>query len=1588
MKHWGEKALSLAAAAAVGVMGLCAGEWLPVKAEPAAQPSTTYENSFDTADALADFDAYYIAPLSAGGVDDPNKDQWILDTANGLIKRSAYPDSNAWANVAALTLREYRFQNFEAEITYNDGSMWEWVMLAFRQTLPNTYGINDGAVAYLDTAGEAWVWGPEGKCGQLHNGRQIPGYVAADDHVLTIRVVGNEAKLSLNGTLVYTAPLKDAFYHDGFVSLQMGSNPGAAIKHFKITNLDAQGNPVPLYKAGPIGGEGNFVTNLGKLESLSGYWNIEDNGLRAQSYGDAFALSGVMADDFSYEGTVTLDNPTGAGGLLFRSNSQGKNGYVANVDLSLKKVRLFKFMNGVPTTLGEYALTGNALSYDLKAEARGADITVYVDGEPVITARDNSFTAGYFGLLNFATSAVYQDVTYTDVTVPSDPDYVRTEKYRPQFHYTPAKNWVNDPNGLVYNEETGEYHLFYQHNPYSIDWGNMSWGHAVSTDLIHWEEREVAMWPDEIGTIFSGCCVVDRDNTSGLFDDSTPPGSRLVALFTHSGNPGWPGEMQSLAYSKDGGDTWIKYGGNPIMPNTNNEISTGFRDPKVFWYEDDSYADGGVWVMLIAGGNARIYTSSDLIRWAYNSDVYYKDGATHIYSECTDLFPLPLDGDEENTKWVITGAGQFYVVGDLYRDGQGVFRFTTQTDSMPMNASPEIYATQSFYNDKLDRRILVSWLYENSAALFVDSGKMWNSTFTLPYEATLKTIGGQMMLCLNPVEELGLLENDTLFTGTGIRVTPADGNILEGVKGDKYRIQAVIDAGDAEEFGFLLRTGNGKQTKLYYDVYRQKLLIDRRDSGASIDAIVGSVPLANFDRQSRTGDLPAYLDGMTQKLDNGKLALDIVVDWSVIEAFGGEGESSIAVRYFPQPSSTGLAFYTAGGDVTIESLEVQNLASAWRDDTKTVEPGYMDLSLSAETPTAGKELIVAANILPQNTAPAEVTFTVEPADAAQVLRRDDGTVTLIPKTAGSFTVKARLGNLEASRTVEVVSDDFKTNLTQLTPSYGTWTITPEGYIGTAPGDSFLMSQNYFEGDMVLEADITPKEGGAPALVFCSQSGAPNQGSYVFNMIMGDKFRIFEFPTGQDLAGKTFAEAGIAPQYGQTYHVRIRMADGGITVHVNDVAIFENVKDTNAQYMFHGGYVGLMAWAGTFGFQNVYAYTWAGSPTGAVAVPEAEKITLSWNPPQNTGGGAVAYNVYRDGTLLNAVPLTGTRYEDTGLQAGQSYTYTVKTVNPMGESKEAASVTAAPLYQTFTVTSSAGQGGTISPSGAQTVNKGADVPFTITPEQGYRVDTLSVDGQPVDDVQAGAQTYTLENVQQDHVIAVSFTRLLQVPEAPGGLAARAAEDEVVLTWTAPDNDGGSAVTGYCVYRDGVKITDALVSGTSYTDDGLKPGTYVYTVRAVNEVGEGASSREASAVVAAPPEEITYSVTVQAGAGGTVTPSGTQTVKAGESLVLTIVPKEGYELKELKIDGRVLTAEQLEAVRKAGTYTLTAEADCVVQAAFAEKAVSVPTSDTSSTVPTSPVIPSTGDSAAGVVPAAGLILAVGCLVIAARKRRGVK
>lgn len=337
------------------------------------------------------------------------------------------------------------------------------------------------------------------------------------------------------------------------------------------------------------------------------------------------------------------------------------------------------------------------------------------------------------------------------------------EKYRPQFHFTAKENWLNDPNGCVFH--AGEYHLFFQHNPAVCEWGNMTWGHAVSTDLVRWHQLPNAIEPYDGGTIFSGSAVVDVDNTSGLGRNGIPP---LVAVFTHAKKP----FGQAMAFSVDRGRNWALYDqGRPVVPNQG--LDEGERDPKVFWHPPSRQ-----WIMVLWGrmGLARLLTSRDLKQWTHASD-FSGDG----FYECPDLFELQVDGDPENVKWVLLDAGFHYWLGSF--DG---ILFVAEAGPLRGDFGGNFYAAQT-WNNTGGRIVQIGWMNGGSYP-----GMPFSQQMSFPCELSLRTTPAGIRLFRMPVAEIERLR--VASDAAASRILHAGEELSIGRSGDLFDVVAEIEA--------------------------------------------------------------------------------------------------------------------------------------------------------------------------------------------------------------------------------------------------------------------------------------------------------------------------------------------------------------------------------------------------------------------------------------------------------------------------------------------------------------------------------------------------------------------------------------------------------------------------------------------------------------------------------------------------------------------------------------------------------------------------------------------------------------------------
>ena len=508
-----------------------------------------------------------------------------------------------------------------------------------------------------------------------------------------------------------------------------------------------------------------------------------------------------------------------------------------------------------------------------------------------------------------------------------------TSGFRPAVHFTARDTWLNDPNGLVFHD--GLYHLFFQNNPYGSVWGNMSWGHATSRDLLHWTEHPVAIACDEKEDIFSGSVVVDHGNTSGF---GTADATALVAIYTsaYKAASEYNGtQAQSLAYSTDAGMTWQKYEENPVL--TRN--SAHFRDPKVFRYQGEA---GDYWVMVAVEAQHQtvvLYRSEDLKTWEFLSD-FGPANADAGEWECPDLFPLAVDGDPDNIKWVLIvnvnpgavagGSGGQYFVGHF--DG---VRFVPEPGSLVAPAGlsslpdPEArsaalqqclwldwgrdcYASVSFSNAPDGRRIIIGWMNNWDYANQLPTAP-WRSSMTLAREVRLTAVDGSARLVQQPVlteSGGGLPASEGQLNAGAFELRDSARRLPDAVPGSAQIIEAEIVPGASERVDLrLFGSSDGNEgTVLSYHTASARLVLDRRQSG-------------------NTGFHEKFpsVESAPLVLEDGVLKLQIVVDHCSVEVFAQDGKVVLTDLIFPDAEHRENWLSAEGGPATILKLSVSTL---------------------------------------------------------------------------------------------------------------------------------------------------------------------------------------------------------------------------------------------------------------------------------------------------------------------------------------------------------------------------------------------------------------------------------------------------------------------------------------------------------------------------------------------------------------------------------------------------------------------------------------------------------------------------------------
>ena len=506
----------------------------------------------------------------------------------------------------------------------------------------------------------------------------------------------------------------------------------------------------------------------------------------------------------------------------------------------------------------------------------------------------------------FSAASCTQTESPTPIPAPGGHRPSPSDPWRPFAHLTAEKNWLNDPNGLVYHD--GTYHAFYQYNPRGNSWGNMSWGHSTSEDLVHWEQQPVAMEASPEEEIFSGCIVMDKNNASGLGSAENPP---MVALYTSAygknGKLPQGSQAQSVAYSLDNGTTWQKYQGNPVLnlaPTNNN-----FRDPKITWYEPGRY-----WVMTTVVADAQVvkmFKSTDLLRWKYLSD-FSGVGAQGGLWEVPELIHMDVE-DSTAKKWVMLlsinpggiagGSGMQYFVGEF--DGT---RFTAEnaapgaplTESQWLDHGADYYAANSISGAPGDKPVLLGWMGNWDYAQDVPTTP-WRGSMAIPRELTLVRGGKRLELrsaiagaARETLDRSGEVKSKNLTAGS----SPQD--LGQEFRGRTQLIELDMDLTSAREAGVLLRhSSSASETglRISYNKETGNVRVDRSKAGTS-----------NFSEKF------SPFHEVALPSPGSRVHLTILLDSSSVEVFAAGGTAVISDTFFPDWDNTGASAFSVEGD--------------------------------------------------------------------------------------------------------------------------------------------------------------------------------------------------------------------------------------------------------------------------------------------------------------------------------------------------------------------------------------------------------------------------------------------------------------------------------------------------------------------------------------------------------------------------------------------------------------------------------------------------------------------------------------------------
>lgn len=773
------------------------------------------------------------------------------------------------------------------------------------------------------------------------------------------------------------------------------------------------------------------------------------------------------------------------------------------------------------------------------------------------------------------------------------------EPYRGQYHYSVKDGWANDPNGLV--KYKGTYHMFYQFYD-DTKWGPMHWAHATSTDLLHWDEQPIALYPDANGAMFSGCIVADENNDSGFFENGK---GGLVALITADGN----GQRIKLAYSTDEGQTWTK--SNEIAADWKDDElkNRDFRDPKVFRWE-------GKWFMVVAGGPLRIYSSENLKTWKCESA--YAD----LHTECPDLYPIKTD---EGIKWVLSRGGRYYKVGD-FKEVEGKWKFVADKDyenkDGVMNFGRDSYAAMTYYekdfgtsqSPDIPEIVELNWMntWDDYCNLVADKvGQNFNGTFNLNLKLGLAKEDGKYVLTQTPISAYKeLRDEDNKIT---INQSISENNeVLKDFANDTYEIVAKFTPSEGtKKVGFRLRSNQKgtEYTDVIYDIEKGKLSIDRSKSGVNI-----SGKFAEINSQEVT------------KNEDGTIDLHVYVDKSSVEVFTKGDTVTGANQIFPTPTSLGASVIVEGDPVEAD-MTIYPMKSIWKDKKPVTKPQSVGSMQSADQSMyVGDALTLSAYVLPISVDQG-VNWNITSGKDIVNLKEEDGNAVLQALKTGEAVITAT-SKADSSKsktfTVKVKKNNFKTNIKQFVNVNGDWDIDDEVLAdsNTSSNDFYMSADKVVKEKSTMETDMSFAKG-LINLFFASAQTDPfaQDGAYAIQFAPDSKeVRLFRF--GKDTIATGQMSASISDD--QYHHIKIEKTSDSVIVYVDNEKClthkFDKVED-----FYNQGYAGVGLWDGAVNFKNFYVDKQNTTepedpvkPVDPIEKPKAVTVTL-----KGKGGKVVA-----------------------------------------------------------------------------------------------------------------------------------------------------------------------------------------------------------------------------------------------------------------------------------------------------------------------------------------------------------------------------